>query len=344
MAATTTRTLELLSLLQSHRHWTARELVDRLDVSERTLRRDVERLRELGYSIESTRGVAGGYRLEAGTGLPPLLLTDDEGVAIAVGLRSQAAAGLRGAEHTTLSALAKIEQVLPPALRRRIEALQAVATPAASPWSSGGAAGSGAGPGAAPSVDSDLLGLLALCCRDSERVRMRYTDAAGAPSARSIEPHRLVPLGRRWYLLAWDRDRDDWRTFRLDRIADVFPTRVRFTPRTLTDEDALERVQRAVRWRGQVEAARIVVDLPVEEFQARLGWWARDALASADGAATVWPIEGETVQAVAAALFWVPEGVGCRVEGSPELLEFLRAQAARFAAAARPVDPTHSPS
>ncbi|MBM7503104.1 helix-turn-helix transcriptional regulator [Agromyces aurantiacus] len=336
MAATTTRTLELLSLLQSHRHWTARELVDRLAVSERTLRRDVERLRELGYSIESTRGVAGGYRLEAGTGLPPLLLTDDEGVAIAVGLRSQAAAGLRGAEHTTLSALAKIEQVLPPALRRRIEALQAVATPAVpGGWfGAGGSAASGAGGATAPSVDSELLGQLALCCRDGERVRMRYTDASGAPSARSIEPHRLVPLGRRWYLLAWDRDRDDWRTFRLDRIADVFPTRVRFAPRPLSDEDALERVQRAVRWRDRGMTARIVVDLPLEEFQARLGWWARDAVATADGAATAWPIEGESVQAVAAALLWVPEGVGCRVEGSPELLAFLRAQAARFAAAA----------
>lgn len=328
MAATTTRTLELLSLLQSHRHWTARELVDRLDVSERTLRRDVERLRELGYSIESTRGVAGGYRLEAGTGLPPLLLTDDEGVAIAVGLRSQAAAGLRGAEHTTLSALAKLEQVLPPALRRRIEALQAVAAPV-------GGAGSGPGAtGGAASVDSELLAQLALCCRDGERVRMRYTDATGAASARSIEPHRLVPLGRRWYLLAWDRDRDDWRTFRLDRIDDVFPTRVRFTPRPLTDEEALDRVQRAVRWREQTVRATVHVALPVAELQARLGWWAREATASADGAGSVWPVEGESVAGVAAALLWVPEDVGCRVEGPPELHAYLRAQAARFAAAA----------
>jgi predicted DNA-binding transcriptional regulator YafY len=329
MAATTTRTLGLLSLLQSHRHWTARELVDRLEVSERTLRRDVERLRELGYSIESTRGVAGGYRLAAGTGLPPLLLTDDEGVAIAVGLRSQAAAGLRGAEHTTLSALAKLEQVLPPALRRRIEALQAVAAPAGV-----GAAGSGPGGSSAPSVDSDLLARLALCCRDSERVRMRYTDATGAASARSIEPHRLVPLGRRWYLLAWDRDRDDWRTFRLDRIDDVFPTRVRFAPHPLTDDEALERVQRAVRWREQTVRATVHVDLPVAELQARLGWWARDAVASPGGAGSVWPVEGESVAGVAAALLWVPEGVGCRVDGPPELHEYLRTQAARFAAAA----------
>jgi predicted DNA-binding transcriptional regulator YafY len=318
MAATTTRTLELLSLLQSHRHWTARELVERLGVSDRTLRRDVERLRELGYGIESIRGVAGGYRLEAGTGLPPLLLTDDEGVAIAVGLRSQAAAGLRGAEHTTLSALGKIEQVLPPALRRRIEALQSHSAPA---------------PGEGPAVDSELLGLLALCCRDAERIRMRYTDAAGTPSARSVEPHRLVPLGRRWYLLAWDRDRDDWRTFRLDRIADVFQTRVRFEPRPLSEEDAVAHVRSAVRWRDRSVRAAVHLDAPLAEMQAALGSWGRDAYASTDGVGTVWPVEGESLQAVAAALLWVPPGIGCRVAGPPELTEYLRAQADRFAAA-----------
>ncbi|MFC9917411.1 helix-turn-helix transcriptional regulator [Agromyces binzhouensis] len=332
MAATTSRTLDLLSLLQSHRHWTARELVDRLGVSERTLRRDVERLRELGYAIESTRGVAGGYRLAAGTGLPPLLLTDDEGVAIAVGLRSQAAAGLRGAEHTTFSALAKIEQVMPPALRRRMEALQSVAAPTGASGP-GSRSSPGSGPRPAPSVDSDLLGLLALCCRDAERIRMTYTDAAGAASTRSVEPHRLVPLGRRWYLLAWDRDRDDWRTFRLDRIDDVFQTRVRFTPHPLTDDEALERVQRSVRWRDRAVRADVVVAMPVEEFRERLGWWARDAVAAPDGEGTVWPVEGESVAGVAAALLWVPDGVGCRVDGPPELLAFLRAQAARFAAA-----------
>ncbi|RXZ41638.1 helix-turn-helix transcriptional regulator, partial [Agromyces binzhouensis] len=291
MAATTSRTLDLLSLLQSHRHWTARELVDRLGVSERTLRRDVERLRQLGYAIESTRGVAGGYRLAAGTGLPPLLLTDDEGVAIAVGLRSQAAAGLRGAEHTTFSALAKIEQVMPPALRRRMEALQSVAAPTGASGP-GSRLSPGSGPRPAPSVDSDLLGLLALCCRDAERIRMTYTDAAGAASTRSVEPHRLVPLGRRWYLLAWDRDRDDWRTFRLDRIDDVFQTRVRFTPHPLTDDEALERVQRSVRWRDRAVRADVVVAMPVEEFRERLGWWARDAVAAPDGGGTVWPVEG----------------------------------------------------
>ncbi len=326
MAATTTRTLELLSLLQSHRHWTARELVERLGVSDRTLRRDVERLRELGYGIESIRGVAGGYRLEAGTGLPPLLLTDDEGVAIAVGLRSQATAGLRGAEHTTLSALAKIEQVLPPALRRRIDALQSHATVGA------GSAGRGGAGRPTPEIDSELLGVLALACRDSERLRFNYTDAAGEASARSVEPYRLVPVARRWYLLAWDRQREDWRTFRLDRIADVFPTRVRFEPQPMSDDEARTRVERALRYRARSVKARVIIDLPQAELVEHLGWYGRDVVA--DGPTRcIWPLEADVVENLVMALMWVPRGIRYRVEGPPEVTEFLAAQAERFTAA-----------
>lgn len=326
MAATTSRTLELLSLLQSHRHWSARELVDRLGVSDRTLRRDVDRLRELGYGIESARGSTGGYRLEAGTGLPPLLLSDDEGVAIAIGLRSQATAGLRGAEHTTLSALAKIEQVLPPALRRRIEALQSHA-----------AAGAG-GPGSArsgrptPEVDAELLGLLALGCRDSERLRFTYTDAAGEASARVVEPYRLVPVARRWYLLAWDRQREDWRTFRLDRMSDVFPTRVRFEPRAMSDDDARARVEAAVRWRDRSVKARVVAEMPQADLVEHLGWYGREVVA-VDAGHCAWPIEADSVENLSMALMWMPRGVRYRVEGAPEVLDFLAMQAERFAEA-----------
>ena len=326
MAATTSRTLELLSLLQSHRHWSARELVDRLGVSDRTLRRDVDRLRELGYGIESARGSTGGYRLEAGTGLPPLLLSDDEGVAIAVGLRSQATAGLRGAEHTTLSALAKIEQVLPPALRRRIEALQSHA-----------ATGAG-GPGSArsgrptPEVDAELLGLLALGCRDSERLRFTYTDAAGEASARVVEPYRLVPVARRWYLLAWDRQREDWRTFRLDRMSEVFPTRVRFEPRPMSDDDARARVEAAVRWRDRSVKARVVAEMPQAELVEHLGWYGRDVVAI-DGGHCAWPLEADSVENLSMALMWMPRGVRYRVEAPAELLDFLAMQAERFAEA-----------
>ncbi|WP_157007177.1 helix-turn-helix transcriptional regulator [Agromyces laixinhei] len=326
MAATTSRTLELLSLLQSHRHWSARELVDRLGVSDRTLRRDVDRLRELGYGIDSARGSTGGYRLEAGTGLPPLLLSDDEGVAIAVGLRSQATAGLRGAEHTTLSALAKIEQVLPPALRRRIEALQSHA-----------AAGSG-GPGSTrsgrptPEVDAELLGLLALGCRDSERLRFTYTDAAGEASSRVVEPYRLVPVARRWYLLAWDRQREDWRTFRLDRMSDVFPTRVRFEPRPMSDDAARARVEAAVRWRDRSVKARVVAEMTQADLVEHLGWYGRDVVAI-DAEHCGWPLESESVESLSMALMWMPRGVRYRVEGAPEVLDFLAMQAQRFAEA-----------
>jgi predicted DNA-binding transcriptional regulator YafY len=329
MAATTSRTLELLSLLQSHRHWSARELVDRLGVSERTLRRDVERLRELGYGIESMRGSSGGYRLEAGTGLPPLLLTDDEGVAIAVGLRSQATAGLRGAEHTTLSALAKIEQVLPSALRRRIDALQSHATVGAGGRDPGG---NGTGGRPAPEVDAELLGLLALGCRDSERLRFRYTDAAGETSSRVVEPYRLVPVARRWYLLAWDREREDWRTFRLDRVSDLFQTRVHFEPLALSDEDARARVEAALRWRSRSVTARVIADIPHPQLAEYLGWYGRDVIA--DGPTrSVWPLEADSVENLVMALMWMPRGIRYLVEGSPEVLEFLSEQSDRFAAA-----------
>jgi predicted DNA-binding transcriptional regulator YafY len=326
MAATTSRTLELLSLLQSHRHWSARELVDRLGVSDRTLRRDVERLRELGYGVESMRGSAGGYRLEAGTGLPPLLLTDDEGVAIAVGLRSQATAGLRGAEHTTLSALAKIEQVLPPALRRRIDALQSHATVGAGRR---GASGSGR---PLPEIDTDLLGALALACRDAERIRFKYTDAAGEASSRVVEPYRLVPVARRWYLLAWDRQREDWRTFRLDRIADIFETRVRFEPRPLSDDDARERVERALRYRERRASARVIVEMPRAELVERLGWYGREIVADGPNRC-IWPLESDAVENLMIPLMWLPPEVPYRVDGPPEVLEFIAAQAQRFAAA-----------
>jgi predicted DNA-binding transcriptional regulator YafY len=317
MSDTTARALDLLSLLQSHRHWSGRELADRLGVTDRTLRRDIERLRELGYRIDAARGAVGGYRLVAGTGLPPLLLTDDEGVAIAVGLRSQAAAGLRGGEHTTLSALAKIEQVLPPALRRRIEAVQSHTAVA---------------PGEGPAVDSGMLAQLALCCRDSERVRFGYTSASGRESIRSAEPHRLVPHGRRWYLVAWDRDRDDWRTFRLDRIRSLRQTRVLFPARELSADGAAALVARAVRHVPAGYTATAVLRLPLADTQALFGWWARDATAR-NSDCTAWPLMSDHLAGLVTPLLWIPAEVPYTVEASEEVLSFLRERAGRFAAA-----------
>ncbi|MFF5212749.1 helix-turn-helix transcriptional regulator [Streptosporangium sp. NPDC000396] len=220
MADTTGRVLRLLSLLQAHREWPGPELAERLKVSPRTLRRDIDRLRELGYPVHATTGPAGGYRLEAGTAMPPLLLDDEEAVAIAVGLRTAAGGTVAGIEETSARALAKLEQVLPSRLRRRVNTLQTQTVPLtgvlARSW---------------PTVEPDTLATLAQASRDRERLRFGYRRRDGTESARVAEPYRLVSTGRRWYLVAWDLGRDDWRTFRVDRLTAPLATGVRFPPR-----------------------------------------------------------------------------------------------------------------
>src|SRR6478752_6296133 len=237
MSDTTTRALSLLNLLQTHRHWPGTELAGRLGVTERTVRRDVERLRELGYRIESISGSAGGYRLEAGSAVPPLLLTDDEAVAMAIGLRVAASHRLLSGAETTVTALAKLEQVLPAPLRRRVNALAETVQP------------TGIRAGAA--VSSELLGELALATRDHERVRFTYTSASGEAMTRRVEPHALAPAERHWYLLCWDLERDDWRTFRVDRLSEVEHTRVLFTPHPLTPKEVEEFIAVARSWTRQ---------------------------------------------------------------------------------------------
>ena len=230
MSDTTSRLLRLLSLLQTRREWTGSQLAQRLDVSDRTLRRDVDRLRELGYPVHSARGTAGGYRLEAGAAVPPLLLDDDEAVAIAVGLRTAAGGSVVGLEETSVRALAKLEQVLPAHLRGRVHALQAFTVPMAR---------------SRPSVEPQVLTTLAQACRDCERLRFEYADRDGTESRRHVEPHRLVAADGRWYLVAWDTDRGDWRTFRVDRLSDVRVTGVRCAPREVPGGDAAAYVARS---------------------------------------------------------------------------------------------------
>ncbi|MBU2669569.1 YafY family transcriptional regulator [Actinoplanes bogorensis] len=215
--------LRLLSLLQTHRYWPGSELSERLEVSPRTLRRDVDRLRELGYPVDASRGVAGGYQLQAGAAVPPLLLDDDEAVAIAIGLRTAAAGAVSGFEETSVRALAKVIQLLPPRLRRRIDALREVTSP--------GVFGGG------PTLDATVLTTLAMACRGEERLRFGYTPREGETATRYVEPHRLVPLGRRWYLIAWDLDRGDWRSFRVDRLGSPVLTGARFRPREIPGGD-----------------------------------------------------------------------------------------------------------
>ncbi|MFJ7076753.1 helix-turn-helix transcriptional regulator [Streptomyces sp. NPDC098781] len=257
MLDTSARLLRLLSLLQAHRDWSGAELAERLGVTPRTVRRDVDRLRELGYPVNATPGTGGGYQLGAGAELPPLLLDDDEAVAVAVGLRTAAGQGIEGIGETSVRALAKLEQVLPNRLRRRVGALNAFTVPMLR--------------GPQPSaVDPAVLTELAHLCRDSERLRFEYRDHEGAATRRSVEPHRLVCSERRWYLVAWDLDRDDWRTFRVDRVTPKPPHGPRFTPRTPPAEDLAAYVSEGVSTRAYAAQAVVRLLVPLAEAAERI--------------------------------------------------------------------------
>lgn len=294
MSDTTTRALSLLNLLQTHRHWPGSELAGRLGVTERTVRRDVERLRDLGYRIESSPGSAGGYRLEAGSAVPPLLLTDEEAVAMAIGLRVAASQRLVSGPETTITALAKLEQVLPAPLRRRVTALAEAVQP------------SGLNSGAP--VSSEVLGELALASRDHERVRFTYTAASGEVTKRRVEPHALAPADRHWYLLCWDLDKEDWRTFRVDRLADVEHTRVLFTPKPLTPEEIEEFILIARSWVRQAVEADAVMEMPFDQMRDYFGQWGQGATAE-DETHTRWPVGGGDFRETMYGLTWIPAGV-----------------------------------
>jgi predicted DNA-binding transcriptional regulator YafY len=312
---TSARLLRLLSLLQSRRSWTGPELAERLDVGVRTIRRDVERLRSLGYPVHAAPGVAGGYRLGAGSALPPLLLDDDEAVAVAVGLRTGAGGTVAGIEETSVRALAKLEQMLPPRLSRRVNAVQAyTVSPAGSP----------------PTVSADILATIAAACRDHERLRFTYRSHDRTTSRRTVEPHRLVHLGRRWYLVAWDVDRRDWRTFRVDRIEPRLSTDRRFTPRTLPERDVGAYVSAAVTAARDRWQAKVILHAPLGSLQRRVP----------PTYGTLEPIDEHTCLlrtgsdwlgglAVYVALI----GVDFEVLDPPELVDQVRALAERFARA-----------
>ncbi|MFF7138530.1 putative DNA-binding transcriptional regulator YafY [Streptomyces sp. SAI-126] len=257
MLETSARLLRLLSLLQAHREWSGADLADRLGVTPRTVRRDVDRLRELGYPVNASPGTGGGYQLGAGAELPPLLLDDDEAVAVAVGLRTAAGQGIEGIGETSVRALSKLEQVLPSRLRRRVGALNAFTVPMLR----------GPQPNA---VDPGVLTELANLCRDAERLRFEYSDHGGSASRRTVEPHRLVCTERRWYLVAWDLDRDDWRTFRADRITPKPPHGPRFAPRTPPAEDLAAYVSRGVSTRAYASHAVVRLLVPKERAAERI--------------------------------------------------------------------------
>ena len=256
----TGRALQLLSLLQSHRLWRSAELADRLEVTERTVRRDVDRLRDLGYPVDATPGRYGGYRLAAGAHLPPLVFDDDEAVAVAVGLRAAAGAAIGGIEHTSVQALAKIEQLLPDRLQRRVSAIHASVV--SLPWAHGDDG----------VVDPDALGVLASACRDHEEVRFDYQRRDGDDSRRLVEPHQLVTAGRRWYLVAWDLRRTDWRTFRLDRLSGAQLAGVRFAPRAIPGGDGAAYIAASIASIPRELEALVAVSAPYEQVAEALSW------------------------------------------------------------------------
>ncbi|MFI8854992.1 YafY family protein [Streptomyces sp. 891-h] len=257
MLETSARLLRLLSLLQTHRDWSGTDLARRLDVSPRTVRRDIDRLRELGYPVHSTSGTAGGYQLGAGAQLPPLLLDDEEAVAVAVGLRGAADGGVDGISDASARALVKLEQVLPHRLRRRVSALSEFTVPMV-------------GAHRGPAVDAATLAELAHACRDHERLRFRYETHGGESGRRAVEPHRLVTTHRRWYLVGWDLDRADWRTFRADRITLTPPHGPRFEPRTPPAEDLAAWVSEGVSTRVYPARATVLLRAPMEQAAERI--------------------------------------------------------------------------
>ncbi|MGA5066647.1 helix-turn-helix transcriptional regulator [Streptomyces exfoliatus] len=267
MLETSARLLRLLSLLQAHREWSGADLAERLGVTPRTVRRDVDRLRVLGYPVHASPGTGGGYQLGAGAELPPLLLDDEEAVAVAVGLRAAAGQGVEGIGESSVRALAKLEQVLPGRLRRRVSALNAFTVPMLRT--------------PRERIDPAVLTELAHACRDAERLRFEYRDHGGAATRRTVEPHRLVCSERRWYLVAWDVDRAGWRTFRADRIVPTPPHGPRFTPREPPAEDLAAYVAKGVSTAAYATEATVRLHVPLAEAAAAVG--AVDGILTADG-------------------------------------------------------------
>ena len=317
MSDTSSRLLGLLSLLQGRRDWPGRELADRLEVSGRTIRRDIERLRQLGYPVESLTGPAGGYRLRAGSAMPPLLLDEDEAIAIAVGLRTAAGASVTGIEETAVRALVKLEQVLPAHLRRRVRALGSVTLTL---------------PVAGPTVDPQHLTVIATACRDSECLRFAYRSRDQTNSHREVEPHSLVNHGRRWYLVAWDRRRNDWRTFRLDRLAKPASTGVRFVARRLPAKDAAAYVKQGITGAPNRFEAVVTLHAAADELTSRVpAHWG--AIEPIDARTCRYRTGDDDLRWLAWRIATL--GVDFEVHEPPELIEHLRALASRLTRAAR---------
>lgn len=315
MADTSGRLLRLLSLLQTPREWPGPELARRLEVSQRTVRNDVDRLRSLGYPVDATRGSAGGYRLAAGTAMPPLLLEDDEAVAVAVALRTSSGGGLSGIEESSLRALTKLQQVLPRRLRGQVEALGSATERVRF------------GP-PRTSVPAGLLTDLAAAVGAREVVRFGYADHAGVTTERRVEPYRMVSMGSRWYLVAFDLERDDWRIFRLDRMSDARSVGHRFRARDLPADDLADYVAGKTRRVRHRVSATVRVHASAAFVEERMGRWNEETVEVEDEHTCLVRIGGPSMTDIA---FWL--GIlehDFEVVDSPELADAVRLLAERY--------------
>jgi predicted DNA-binding transcriptional regulator YafY len=306
MLQTSARLLRLLSLFQAQRYWSGADLSHRLEITGRTLRRDVDRLRSLGYPVHSTSGTAGGYQLGAGATLPPLLLDDEEAVAVALGLRTSASGSVTGIEEASVRALLKLEQVLPPRLRHRVAALHSFIVPLGN---------------RGPTVDAERLSAIAAACRDYEGIRFNYRNRSGAPSARAVEPHRLVYTGLRWYLAAWDIGRKDWRTFRIDRIEGKLKTSTRFRPRTPPEGDFAAFVSKSLAYAPYACRARVTLHAPVESIAQRVPPSA-GVLEALDERSCILHTGSHSLDEITIHLTLL--GIDFQVHEPPELVDYIR--------------------
>ncbi|KQW57048.1 helix-turn-helix transcriptional regulator [Variovorax sp. Root411] len=316
MLSASARLIRLLSLFQAQRSWTGANLAARLDVTERTLRRDVDRLRSLGYTVDSTSGVAGGYRLGAGTALPPLLLEDEEAIAVALGLGNPAGAS-DDIEDASMRALAKLEQLMPPGLRRRLDSVRVSVVPVMRSKSP---------------VRLKAVSFLAEACTERLQLRFGYSDHHDTTTERTAEPHRVVQMGQRWYLLAWDTVRQDWRTFRLDRIVEPAPTGARFTPRRLPHGDVAAYMEHALQVSPYLHHAQVVVHAPAKALEPYLGWVNGTPQAIDEGSTRI-ATGANSLDALAVWLGCLPHDF--EIESPKELIDHLGLVAARLRKAAR---------
>jgi len=312
MLQTSARLLRLLSLFQAQRYWSGADLSQRLEVTGRTLRRDVDRLRSLGYPVHSTSGTAGGYQLGAGATLPPLLLDDDEAVAVALGLRTSASGSVTGIEEASVRALVKLEQVLPPRLRHRVTALHSFIVPLGN---------------RGPTVDAERLSAIAGACRDHEGIRFNYHNRTGAPSARVVEPHRLVHTGYRWYLVAWDVVRKDWRTFRIDRMEGKLKTSTRFQPRKPPEGDFAAFVAKSLSQVPYPYRARVTLHASVEAVAKRIPPSA-GVVEAIDEHSSMLHTGSDSLEGITIHLSLL--GVDFHVHEPPELIEYIHRLADRL--------------